>query len=454
MMFLFTAPQVATRLPLALAHLCLFAWTAYLLHGELARTRALAGSVTSFQLALAVGGALGGAFNALAAPRVFERVTEYPLVMALAVLLVPEAPALPDRRAREEAFLRAMGADPDAMLGPAPPPARRARYNLGDALVPLVVGAVAVALVRAPEMTRTPSLVRFGLPLMLLVLASIGRRVRLSLGLVAILAAGRFDRTVVAASRTFYGVMRVDDAHGVRRFLHGTTLHGLQYLSEKRRREPVAYYAPAAPIGQVMAALGPGLDGRTVGVVGLGVGMLLAHARPAQRWTFYELDPEVVRIARRHFTWLRDAVAPWTVVTGDARRTLRRDAGARHGLLVLDAFSSDAIPTHLVTREALALYLARTDARGVIAFHVTNRHVALDGVVADLARDAGLVAYVGRGAAPSPEGPIPTTWVVLARDAAHLGALARDPRWRRAASSHRRAWTDDFSNILGVIRWR
>lgn len=455
MMFLFTAPQVATRLPLVIGHLCLFAATAWLLHGELARTRAAAGSVTSFQLALAVGGALGGAFNALAAPHLFVRVTEYPLVMALAVLLIPEAPPPPDPREREEAFLRSLGADPEAVLGPRRPRPRRARWAPGDALVPLLVGAMAVALFRAPEMTRAPSLVRLGLPLMVLVLASVGRRARLALGLVAILAAGRFDRSVVDASRTFYGVMRVDDVRGVRRFLHGTTLHGLQHLSVKRRGEPVAYYSPASPIGQVMTALGPSLDGRSVGVVGLGVGMLLAHARPAQRWTFYELDPEVVRLARRHFTWLREARAPWSVVTGDARRTLMRDRSARHGLLVLDAFSSDAIPTHLVTREALALYLSRIDGRGAIAFHVTNRHVALDGVVAALARDAGLTALVGHATAEGPDGPIPTTWVILARRPEHLGSLATDPRWRRVdATATGRPWTDDFSNVLSVIRWR
>ncbi len=455
LMFLFTAPQVATRIPLVIGHLCLFGATAYLLHGELARTRLAAGSVTSFQLALAVGGALGGAFNALLAPRIFVRVTEYPLVMALALLLLPPPMPMPDSREREEAFLRSLGADPSAVLGPRRPAPRRARFTALDALVPLIVGAFSVALFRAPEMTRTPALVRLGLPLMVLVLASVGHRARLALGLIAILAAGRFDRSVVDASRTFYGVMRVDDLRGVRRFLHGTTLHGLQYLSVKRRDEPVAYYAPGSPIGQVMAALGPALDGRSVGVVGLGVGMLLAHARPAQRWTFYELDPEVVRIARAHFTWLHDARAPWRIVTGDARRTLARDRSARHGLLVLDAFSSDAIPTHLVTREALALYLARIDERGVIAFHVTNRHVALDGVVAALARDAGLTALLGRGTAASPDGPIPTTWVVLARRPEHLDALASDPRWHRLDhTASRRPWTDDFSNVLGVIRWR
>lgn len=454
LMFLFTAPQVATRLPLVVGHLCLFTATALLLHGELARTRALAGSVTSFQLAIAVGGALGGAFNALVAPRLFVRVTEYPLAMALAVLLVPEPPALPDRRDREEAFLRSIGADPEAVLAPRPPRRVKARYSARDVLVPLLVGALAVALFRAPEMSRTPSLVRHGLPLMVLVFASIGRRACLAAGLVAILVAGRFDRAMVHASRTFYGVMRVEDVRGVRRFLHGTTLHGLQYLSEKNHLEPVAYYDRSSPIGDVTRTLGPSLDGCSVGVVGLGVGMLLAHARPAQRWTFYELDPEVDAIARRHFTWLRDARAPWTVVTGDARRTLARDRGARHGLLVLDAFSSDAIPTHLLTREALALYLARTDEHGVLAFHVTNRHVALDGVLAALARDAGLVALRGRGTSLGPDGPIPTTWVVLARRAEDLRGLDAEPRWRPLRAGTTSAWTDDFSNVLGVIRWR
>ncbi len=455
LMFLFTAPQVATRLPLIIGHLCLFTATALLLHGELARTRALAGSVTAFQLAIAVGGALGGAFNALVAPRLFVRVTEYPLAMALAILLVPEPPPPADPRDREEAFLRAMGADPVAVLGARPPRPVRPRYTARDLVVPLAVGALALLLFRAPEVTRAASLVRYGLPLMLLVLASIGRRARLAAGLVAILLAGRFDRAMVHASRTFYGVMRVEDVHGVRRFLHGTTLHGLQYLSAKQRLEPVAYYAGRSPIGQVMGALGPSLDGRTVGVVGLGVGMLLAHARPAQRWTFYELDPEVDAIARRHFTWLRDARAPWSVLTGDARRTLARDRHARHGLLVLDAFSSDAIPTHLLTREALALYLARTDARGVLAFHVTNRHVALDGVLAALARDASLVALRGRGTSLGPDGPITTTWVLVARRREDLLGLDTDPRWQRLeARAGSAAWTDDFSNILGVIRWR
>jgi len=455
LMFLFTAPQVPTRAPLIVGHLGLFAWSCLLFHGTLARERPAPAAITSFQLALAVGGALGGAFNALVAPRVFVRVTEYPLAMALGLLLLPPPPAPPDPRARQEAFVRAMGLDPTAVLGAPTAPRPTPRWRIADALVPLAVGALAAWLFVTPLPTRTPSLVRYGLPLLVLVFASIGRRLRLALGLVAILAASRLDRSVLEASRTFYGVMRVEEHRGVRRFLHGTTLHGLQYRSDKMRREPVAYYDRRAPLGQAMAALAPRLAGASVGVVGLGVGMLLAHATAGQRWTFYELDPAVERIARAYFTWLRDAVVPVRVVTGDARASLGRDVGARHRLLVLDAFSSDAIPVHLLTREAMAVYRARVEPGGVVAFHITNRHVALDEVLAALARDAGLVALRGRGAGYGPDGPVQTTWVVMAERAEDLGALAGDARWvRLRAGEGARAWTDDFSDWLGALKLR
>ena len=271
----------------------------------------------------------------------------------------------------------------------------------------------------------------------------------------AILAASRFDRSVLVESRTFYGVLRVEEARGVRRFLHGTTLHGMQFRSPKMRGRPVAYYDTTAPIGEVMRALGPSLDDRRVAVVGLGVGMLAAYARPRQRWTFYELDPAVGRIARTWFTWLREAAAPWSVITGDARRSLERDTSARYGLLALDAFSSDAIPVHLLTREAMAVYRTRVEAGGVIAFHITNRHVALDEVLAALARDAGLVALRGRGAGYGPDGPVQTTWVVMAERADELGALATDARWTRLqVGEGARAWTDDFSDLLGALKLR
>lgn len=451
MVFLFSAPQVATRLPLIAGHFTLFALTAYLFHGEVARARPRDASITSYQLAIAVGGALGGAFNALVAPQIFTRVTEYPLTIALAVALAPRPSPPPDTRAREEAFLRSMGVDPAAALGPPPAPRGERLAAIADVLVPLIVGAVAIALFTAPTNLPTPSLLRFGVPLALLALLSIGRRTRLGLGLIAILAASHFDRSVLAESRTFYGVIRVEESRGVRRFMHGTTLHGLEFRSPKMRGQPVAYYAPTAPIGEALRTIGASLDGRRIGVVGLGVGMLIAHARPEQRWTFYELDPAVDLVARRWFSWLRDARAPWDVVVGDARRSLERDRAARFGLLALDAFSSDAIPTHLLTREALALYASRLDARGVIAFHITNRHVRLGPVLSALARDAGLVAVTRSGAGFGPDGQVRSTWVLMARRAEDLGALARWPALER---STRAPWTDDFSNLLSALTFR
>ncbi len=456
LMFLFTAPQVPTRAPLVVGHLAVFAASAWMLHGEISRLRSSAGPVTAFQLAVAGGGVVGGVLTALVAPRVFLRVSEYPLAMAAVVLLTPSPPPPPDPRDREERLLRSVGIDPDAVLGPRPPPRPAARAVApSDALVALGVGALAAALFVAPAMTRAPSLVRLGPPLVALVLLSIGRRARLALGLVAILAAARYDRSVVYAARTFYGVLRVDDVRGVRRFLHGTTLHGLEYLSPKVRGEPIAYYARSSPIGDVMTALGASLDGRTVGVVGLGCGMLLAHARPAQRWTFYELDPAVARVARRWFSWLAASRAPWSIVIGDARRTLDGDRTARHGLLVLDAFSSDAIPTHLLTREAFAVWRSRLDDHGVIAVHVTNRHVALGGVVAAVAADAGLRAWIRTGRVPGPDDVVTTTWVVLARSAAEVPAIAADPRWSPlVAAADTPVWTDGRADVLRVLRWR
>ncbi len=451
MMFLFTAPQVATRLPLIVAHFALFTATAWILHGELARAMPTDASVTSFQLAIAVGGAAGGAFNALVAPHLFTRVTEYPLAMVGAVLLLPDPPPPPDPRARQEQLLRDAGLDPLTVLGPHTPPRPRPRWTPADLVVVALVGAVAALLFALPPATRTPSFLRFGAPLALLVPLSVGRRVRLALGLAVVLVAARVDRSVLDASRTFFGVQRVEQSGGVRRFLHGTTLHGLQYTSAKMHATPLGYYEPQSPIAEVMRALGPSLDGRRVGVVGLGVGMLLAHARPAQRWTFYELDPDVVRIARRWFTWLRDARAPWNVVVGDARRTLSRDRDARFGLLVLDAFSSDAIPTHLLTREALAMYRTRLDTRGVLAFHVTNRHVRLAPVLAGLAHEAGLVAVTRAGWCYSPDGPVKTTWVLLARERAHLEALSS---WETLRDTGAPRWSDAHTNVLAAMAWR
>lgn len=453
LLFLFTAPHVTVGYLLGALHLALCALGCVIFHGELVRLRPEGRRLTAFYLALALGGALGGVFNSLVAPWLFHRVSEYPLTMALAVWLLPRAPPPPDPRERQAAFVRAMGMNPDAVLGLATTPRAKPYARALDGLVPLGVAALTVSLFHAAETARSPSVVRYGVPLMALVLLSVGRRSRLALGLVAIVAASHLDRSVLHESRTFYGVLRVEEDSLTRRFLHGTTLHGLQARAPAWRAEPLSYYDRRGPIGHFFEAMREPLRGGDVGVVGLGVGMLLAHAQDGQRWTYYELDAGVVRVAREYFTWISDARAPVRVVVGDARRALREDTRARYRLLVLDAFSSDAIPAHLVTREALGLYLRHLDARGVVAFHVTNRYVRLDDPLAALARDAGLVAMRGRGKVPGLEGSFMTTWVVMARRREHLDALARDDLWAPLdARPGALVWTDDHVDLLSALK--
>jgi hypothetical protein len=256
--------------------------------------------------------------------------------------------------------------------------------------------------------------------------------------------------------RSFFGVVRVEDDAGVRSLYHGTIVHGQQLLDPARRREPIAYYHPQGPVGPIFAALRAARAGAPadVGVVGLGSGALAAYGRTGDRFTFYEIDALMERVARdpRLFTWIADSAARIDVVLGDARVSLAAATGARHDLLVVDAFSSHAIPMHLVTREALALYLARTSAHALIVLHVSSQHVRLDAPVGALARDAGLAARIRRDDAPSAPLATPTTWIVLARSEADLGALASDGRWRPLPAGGR-PWTDDFSDLLGALRW-
>ena len=191
-------------------------------------------------------------------------------------------------------------------------------------------------------------------------------------------------------------------------------------------------------------------------MVGLGAGSLAAYATPGQRWTFYEIDPAVVQIARtdRVFTHLRDCGPSCGVVLGDARLSLARRPHPRYSLLVLDAFSSDGIPVHLLTTEALELYLDRLAPDGVLAFHISNRHLRLRPVLAAAAEEWGLTALVQRDPAiVAAEGRYASEWMLMARSREAFGALVGDPRWTRPvvpAGTH--VWTDDFSDVLGVLK--
>jgi predicted membrane-bound spermidine synthase len=424
-------------------HLLTFTVMALVCHGRLASERPHPDQLTLFYLCMSIGGALGGLFNALVAPVVFPVPLEYPLAIVAAGLVKPYR----DVRGRE------------------------AHAHRNDVLLPLGLFALGAAVVWVMRRFGQ-SVAGLELPLALgvpafLCFAMSSRPVRFGLGLAALFCIGLVRPgefgTVADVERSFFGVHRVytDTARNLRLLFHGSTMHGVQSLDPARSSEPLAYYTTAGPIGQVFDGMRGGRP-RSVAVVGLGAGALAGYARAGQEWTFFEIDPTVVRLARDagYFSYLASAPSRIDVVVGDARTSMAR-LDRTYDLIVLDAFSSDAVPVHLLTREALQLYLSRLSDGGVLAFHISNRYVRLRRLFSALARDAGLahVIQIDRQLDPDSRlsswtGGLPSDWVLLARTRADLAALHLDERWMPIADSPVRVWTDDYSNLLALFRWR
>ncbi len=424
---------------LMLLHLAVFALAGILCHGRLARDRPPPSQLTAFYLWIALGGVLGGCFNALLAPVIFNGIAEYPIALVLAAWLA-------------------------TAIGPVDSP-RRAR--LLDWLIPLGLGAVAAGLAIAARSVDIQSVkaisgLVFGLPALGCFFLS-RRPLRFALGTAALLLAANAYRgergEILYTERSFFGLHRVntDPVRKVHYLVHGKTLHGTQSQDPARRTEALAYYYRTGPAGQILSTLAA-QPTKSVGVVGLGAGSLATYAQPGQPWTFFEIDPVVAKLARddRYFTFLRDSPGRPSVVLGDARLSLQREPDGRFDLLLVDAFSSDAIPAHLVTREAIALYRKKLSARGVMAFHISNLHLDLEPVLAALARDAGLVCRVRDDTnisdAETALGKNASVWLVLAAAPSDLGGLEADRHWLPARDTGHPVWTDDYSSLWRIFR--
>ncbi|HVO90189.1 MAG TPA: fused MFS/spermidine synthase [Casimicrobiaceae bacterium] len=266
-----------------------------------------------------------------------------------------------------------------------------------------------------------------------------------------------FYDTTIATARNFYGVLRVqqngyDDASMHRSLIHGTIMHGNQYLAQDLRRRPTTYYTATSGIGRVFEMLHPRLDPIKVGIIGLGTGTIAAWGTPGDVFRFYDINPAVVVLAKRDFTYLGDSEAHIDIPLGDARLTLEREAPQGFDVLAIDAFSSDAIPVHLITAEALDVYLRHMKPDGIIAFHVTNRFLSLAPVVDALAKSRGLKAVLISDDADDSFASR-SDWVLIARNpemlerpqiAEHASEIDEHPEWR--------LWTDDFNNLFQVLK--
>ena len=411
-------------------------------HGELWRRRPSAQRLTEFYLWVSVGGVLGGIFNAIIAPLVFHSLVEFPIALVLAAALRPTIDIAKDS-----------------------PRARKMDY-----LLPVALGVCVAALILALEAEG----LKPGLTLNIMIFGfsavwclSFGRRpLRFALGLAALMLAsgvytGHFGR-VLRTERSFFGVYRIanDDASGLRVLFHGSTVHGIQSLEPARACDPLAYYTRSGPIGQVFAAYTGSAVENQVAIVGLGAGALAAYQSPGGQFTFYEIDPLVERIARdrRYFTYLSNCAPQARVVLGDARLSLLEAPDHAFGIIVLDAFSGDCIPTHLVTREALRIYLSKLATGGLLAFHISNRYLDLHQVLGNLAHDAGVICLLNLDTATSEDdtktGKYPSVWMVMARKSEDLQVLSQDARWMPVSPVlGARVWTDDFSNVLSIIKF-
>jgi hypothetical protein len=409
-----------------------------LCHAQLAADRPPPQHLTEFYLWIAVGGVLGGIFTALIAPVVFDSLIEYPLAIVLACLLMPTLSEKNVSAKRERIFLVVI---PAAFL------LATVLLILGaQQMLPTIgrIVALTVALSLCALLVTRP--LRFGLALGAVMIG-------------AFLATNRSP--VLYSERTFFGVQQVlgDEGGRFHRLMHGTTLHGIQSTDPNLKTEPLSYYHRDSPVGQVLQEL-PVSESPRIGVIGLGTGSLACYASPDQQWTFFEIDPEMERIARnpRLFSFLSDCPGRHDVVIGDARLSLEDVPDGRFGVLVVDAFNSDSIPVHLLTREAMELYLSKLAPGGVVVVHISNRYLDLGPVVGNLSYDLGLVSLFRSNPQTLEQtamGRSASDWVVIGRNLGDLGPLAADSRWiSLVAEPGARVWTDDFSDVFSVFRWR
>jgi spermidine synthase len=433
-------------------HLLGMFWICLACHGELARGRPAAEHLTEYYLWLALGGVLGGMFNALLAPKIFTAIVEYPLMLVAACVLLPRQVA---------------GAGP--LISE---PRERKKVMILDVVFPMLLGlGTVVLIVLGQKLAVEPGPMSVAVMFMAPMIVSytfMERPVRFGLGVAAVLLAatlysGVHGRTVYRA-RSFFGVHQVTEAEGFRKLVHGNTVHGLQSLNPALQAEPLGYYHRNGPIGQLFTAMKDDPRLKRVALIGLGTGAMAAYARPGQHWTFLEIDPEVIRIASREarlFTYLHDAGKAVDVRLGDGRLSLA-NSEERFGMIVVDAFNSDSIPVHLLTREALQIYRSRLRPDGILAMHISNRYLDLEPVLANLAQDARPpMECLIRTDRELPErdkqaGRLPALWAVLANSPDDL-PLRRQAAFRWQAARVEPAlhvWTDDFSNLFQVFKWR
>jgi hypothetical protein len=424
-------------------HLTAFFLAVMVCHGELARLRPNTRHLTTYYLIMSFAGMLGGMFNTFVAPFIFNAVYEYPLMIIAALLL---RPGLKESIGDKKAWLKQL-------------------------ILPITLIVIGLGIFfSVDDLAQYLDTIGVGLILLAgLTYAFRAQPVTLALltGILIFFTFGLHGLLshTLYQDRTFFGVLSVresmlTDEQGqpekYREFFHGTTKHGAQRLAAKDSRTPLTYFSRPGPIGQLFSEYDKVNDNWEIGIIGLGAGTLSCYTKPQQSWTFYELDPLVVDIASNptYFTYISQCNPKMAMKIGDARLSLEKEPNHKFDLFVVDAFSSDSIPTHLLTQEAIKLYFDKIKPDGILALHITNRHLALKNVLAVHEKQLQLSALMQEF---KPQHDIPlviaTDWVVMAKKPDILDKLRQSQlgSWQKLPISFDvKPWTDDFTNIITI----
>src|SRR5215213_4122137 len=405
-------------------HLLVFFLAALVCHQRLAQSRPPVSNLPEYYLWIAGGGVLGGAFNALLAPLIFRTPIEYPIAIVLACLMRP----VTSQEKATGKWFRIIFPSFIFLL----------TYNL--ALIAPRLGV-------SGRLEKTLVLL---VPLALCFAFSLQRPIVFGLALAAFMfgTITYFNAAdqIIATERNFFGIWRVttNPYEEFRSLYHGNTVHGVQLKDASRKCEATSYYHKDGPIGQIFEVYNNKPTMKPVAAIGLGAGTIGVYSAPGQQWDFYDIDPAIVRIASNPqlFTFLSDCTrASYRVILGDARLQLREAPAEQYGVLVMDAFSSDSVPAHLLTTQALNLYLTKLAPDGIMAFHISNRYLDLEPLLSGLSRRARLSAFIRRDEAGNGTAKFASAWVVIARNDAALGTIVSDSRWARLHGD--KVWTDD-----------
>jgi SAM-dependent methyltransferase len=422
--------------------LLLFA-VAVALHAELFRLRPAVGHLTRFYLAMSFGGMLGGLFCAIVAPLLFDWAYEHPLLVLAAAVLVPQY-----------------------VLVPWP---RRFTWLISLAL-PILAFILSFATERWLFTYGNEATMAGSVAVSLLALACLGRRWPFAFSLAALMLSYGGWSTLERSgdgnrTRSYFGIYEVSERQdgSARVLTHGTTLHGIQNLEPGLETMPTSYYARRSGVGLALAnanaLFGPS---PRIGVVGLGSGTLACYARPNQGWTFFEIDPAMVEVARTRFTFLSQCAPQVRIALGDARLSLAREPANSIDILAIDAFSSDAVPMHLLTREALAVYGRAVQRDGIVLFHISNRYLDLKPVIADIAERGGWSSAMLEFVPTEEEEVMNATisvWIALSRNPATINRLVEVSgqegiNWTMLETQPGfSGWSDDHASILSIINY-